>query len=532
MPRNPSGRDGNVRSPSGSNDGVASGVPNVPLPRHVRVEIAGAGFSGLCMAIALKARGIEDFAVLERGPDVGGTWRVNTYPGCQCDVPSYLYSFSFAPKPDWSRLYSMQGEILQYLRDCADRHGVRPRIHFDCEVLSARWNEREAQWHVATSSGLLTADVLVAATGALSEPSLPSIPGMETFHGRSFHSAAWPDRCELSGERVAVIGTGASAIQFVPKIQPVVSCLSVFQRTPPWILPQWDSEIPGSLIELFGRFPWIQKALRDGLYWGLEGGVLLAHLPVAKAMTWVARAHLRRETPNPVLRAKVIPRYTLGCKRVLVSNTWYSTLAQPNVELVTDEIREIGERSVTSKDGTVREIDTLIFATGFRATDPPLSRNVTGRDGLLLEAAWRDGMTAYRGTTVPGFPNFFVLVGPNTRPVHTSLTIMIEAQVEYVLSCLRHMDVSELATIEVRDDALRAFNEEVQTKLAATVWSRGGCSSWYLDAQGRNTTLWPGFTWRFRRLARRFDVDAYRVRRRADRWAGAAHDARAREWSA
>jgi cation diffusion facilitator CzcD-associated flavoprotein CzcO len=492
------------------------GTPGAPvpgLPRHVRVAIVGAGFGGLGTAIRLRQEGIDDFVVLERAHDVGGTWRDNSYPGCQCDVPSHLYSFSFAPNAGWSRTFSHQAEIHRYLQDCAERFGILPHLRFGHEVLGADWDERRQVWQLETSRGSLTADVVVAGPGPLSEPSLPDIPGLEGFEGIAFHSASWNHDHDLAGERVAVIGTGASAIQFVPRIQPDVSRLHVFQRTPPWVLPHPDRPISRAERGLYRLVPGLRRLVRSAIYWGRETFVLAFAVDrrIMGLPERIARAHLRRQVPDPQLRARLTPDYRLGCKRILLSNDWYPALVQPNVELVTDAIREVRPRSIVTADGVEREVDTIIFGTGFHVTDMPVAHRVRGRGGRTLAEAWRGSPQAYVGSTVAGFPNLFFLLGPNTGLGHTSVVFMIEAQIEHALGALRAMARCGAAAVEVRPEVQAAFNAGVQQKMRGTVWTAGGCASWYIDATGRNSTLWPDFTFRFRNRARRFAVADYEL---------------------
>ena len=481
---------------------------------HHRVVVVGTGFSGLSVAIGLRRRGIEDFVVLERAGDIGGTWRDNTYPGCACDVPSRLYSFSFAQNPEWSESFSPQPEIRAYLRNCAERYGVVPHVRLDHEVTALRWEDGESRWHVETSHGPMTADVVVAGVGALSEPLVPALPGLERFEGTTFHSATWDHGHDLRGERVAVIGTGASAIQFVPQIQPQVGRLLLFQRTPPWVLPRRNRRYGRLERLLYRRVPALQWLARAGVYWGHEAYVLgfTRSRLLMRLGRLAALAHLRRQVPDPARRAALTPDYTLGCKRVLLSDDYYPSLGRPNVDVVTQGIREVNPTGVVTADGTTHEVDTIIFGTGFHVTDFPAARRIRGRHGLLLADAWRDGMQAYLGTTVAGFPNLFLMTGPNTGLGHSSMVYMIESQTAYVLDALARMDRDAVAAVEVRPEVQERFNIELAARHDDTVWSRGGCRSWYLDRHGRNTTLWPGFTFEFRRRTRRFDAAAYVLR--------------------
>ncbi len=480
--------------------------------RHVRVVILGTGFSGLGMAIRLKQSGQEDFVVIEQAADIGGTWRDNTYPGCACDIPSHLYSFSFALNPYWSRSYSPQREIWDYLRRCAKRYGILPHILWNNKLQEASWNEEDQRWHITTSQGQLTADLLILGNGPLSEPSLPLIPGIEQFEGVKFHSAQWNHDYDLTGKRVAVIGTGASSIQFVPQIQPQVRHLSLFQRTPPWILPRHDHRIPTWQRAMFRILPFTQRYARTKIYWRQELIALgFIYRPnILESGMRLSRSYMEKQVKDPVLRAKLTPQYTIGCKRVLLSDDFYPALTQPNVEVITDRIREVRANSILTEDGLEREIDAIIFGTGFHVTDSQLPQYIYGRGGRSLADNWHQGSSAYFGTTISGFPNLFLLIGPNTGLGHNSMIFMIESQLNYILDCLRTMDRRNLGVVEVRPEIQEAFNIEMQKRMQGTVWT-SGCKSWYLDANGHNTTLWPGFTFEYRRRIRHFDPQHYNL---------------------
>ena len=480
---------------------------------HVPVAIVGSGFAGLAMAVRLEQQGTE-YLILERAADLGGTWRDNSYPGCKCDVPSHLYSFSFAPNPDWSHTYSPQPEIQAYLRRTAESFGIVPRIRFGHEVCDMRWDEHDRRWEIETIRGRCTADVLVLGQGPLSEPSIPAVRGIDDFGGTVFHSARWDHGHDLHGERVAVIGTGASSIQFVPQIQPDVASLTLFQRTPPWVLPHSDRRVTKAERTVYRKVPAVQRAVRAGVYWTRELAAygMTKNPKFMRPIERMARRHLDKKVPDPELRAKLTPDFSPGCKRLLVSNDYYPALSADNVEVVTDGIDEITPTGIRTIDGAEHEVDTIIFGTGFHVTDNPIAQKVQGRDGRTLAEAWGEkGMRAYNGTTVAGFPNMFMLAGPNTGIGHTSLVVMIEAQVRYVLDCMRTMRQRRLASVDVREDALESFNEDVHRRMGKTVWSTGGCASWYLDDHGRNTTLWPDFTWRFVQRVRRFDPESYEL---------------------
>jgi cation diffusion facilitator CzcD-associated flavoprotein CzcO len=477
---------------------------------HHRVAIVGTGFSGIGMAIRLLDEGETDFVLLERAGEIGGTWRDNTYPGCRCDVPSHLYSYSFAPNPSWSSTFSPQPEILDYLRDVAARFGVVPHVRFNTELESARWDEAGARWELETSQGPISADVLIAAQGPLSDPIVPDIPGLESFEGTTFHSARWDHDHELDGERVAVIGTGASAIQFVPRIQPQVGKLHVFQRTPPWVMPHPNRLLKEFEHRIYDALPAAQLAMRAAIYWARETFVLqFRNRRMRKLATRMARRQLEQQVPDPVLRAKLTPRYEIGCKRILPTDEWYPALQQPNVELVTDGIAEVRPRSIVTADGTEREVDTIIFGTGFHVTDIPIAGRIRGRDGRSLSERWAGSPRAYKGAAVAGFPNLFFLVGPNTGLGHNSIVFMIESQINYVAGALQAMRRRGAAVVDVRPEAEDAYNAELEEMTRGTVWVSGGCSSYYIDRNGRNSTIWPTFTWPFRQRTRDFDEGAY-----------------------
>lgn len=491
-----------------------SSLRPVALPREVEAAIIGAGFGGIAAAVRLRRAGVQDVAVLERSGDVGGTWAANTYPGCQCDIPSNLYSLSFAPNAEWTHSYPGQPQIRAYLRDVARRFGVMDRTHLNCEVKDARWDENVQRWLIDTSCGSLRARWLIAATGLLSEPSIPSIPGRERFAGAQFHTARWDESHDLTGERVAVIGTGASAIQVVPRIQPKAGSLYVVQRTPPWVIPHADREIGDGLRRLYRRVPPVQRLARWGVYWlhELLGMGFGRVKPVLWAMELNARIHLRRQVPDRALRRRVTPGYRIGCKRILLSNDWYPALQQPNTELVGEHLVEVRERSLVFADGSEREVDTIVWGTGFSPTDPPIASRLRSADGRTLSDAWSSGMRAFAGTTVAGFPNLFLLYGPNTNLAHSSIVFMIEAQLEHVAAVIGAARKRGASVVEVRREAQDAWNADVQERLTGTVWDSGGCASWYIDASGDNPIMWPGQTFTFRRRVQRFQPSDYVLR--------------------
>ncbi|WP_372408171.1 flavin-containing monooxygenase [Streptomyces luteireticuli] len=484
---------------------------------QVRVAVIGSGFGGLGAAVRLRREGVTDFVVLERAGAVGGTWRDNTYPGCACDVPSHLYSFSFAPNPEWPRNFSGQPHIRAYLERVADTYGLRPHLRLDSEVLSARWDADELRWELETASGTYLADVVVSATGPLSDAKLPDIPGLGSFPGPVFHSSRWDHDVQLRGKRVAVVGTGASAIQIVPGIQPEVERLTLFQRTPPWVVPRADRRITAPERWLHSKVP-PTRALRRGLLWGireLQTGAFTRRPDRLGFVEAIARAHLRRGVPDPGLRARLTPGYRIGCKRILLSNDYYPALSRPNVDVVTSGLAEVRGRTLVAADGTTAEADVLVFGTGFRVTDMPIAHRVTGAEGRTLAETWKGGMAALRGTSAPGFPNLLFIIGPNTGLGNSSMILMIESQLNYLADFMRQLDVlGGRSALDARPSAANAWNRMLQRRMERTVWNTGGCDSWYLDAEGRNTTVWPGTTSEFRKATRRVDLQEYQLLRK------------------
>lgn len=479
---------------------------------HLRVAIIGSGFSGLGTAIKLKQDGIEDFLVFERAEDLGGTWRDNSYPGCACDVPSHLYSFSFALNPSWSRSFSGQAEIWAYMRRCVERFGVAPHLRFGHEVLSARWDTTAQHWIVETARGTWTADALVTAAGPLHEPALPALPGIDTFAGAAFHSARWDHDLDLAGRNVAVIGTGASAIQFVPQIAPKVGQLRLFQRTAPWIIARGDRALTRAEHALFRAVPLAQKLARAAVFLTQEASAVgFVHPRLGRVAQVVARRHLRKQVPDPQLRARLTPSYAMGCKRVLRSDDYLPALSRDNVDLITEKITEIRPHGIVTADGVEHPVDTIIYGTGFRVTDSPIADRITGRDGRTLAEAWQGSPEAYLGTTVTGFPNMFLLLGPSTGLGHTTVIYMLESQLAYVLDALRHLARDGVASFEPRPEAQRAFRDDIDRRMRTTVWSVGGCTSWYMDKTGRNSVIWPTFASSFRRRLRRFDPSQHEL---------------------
>lgn len=478
----------------------------------VDVLVVGAGFSGLGAAIRLSQEGFDDLVVLERGSDVGGTWRDNSYPGAACDVPSHLYSYSFAPNPDWSRAFSPQGEIYDYIRRVTHEAGVREKIRFGVEVTAVDFDDPRGRWTVRTSDGTYDARVVVLGVGALCEPKNPEIDGIEDFAGPVFHTARWNHSVKLADKRVAVIGTGASAIQVVPSIAPTVAHLDVYQRTAPWVLPRIDRPYPDLERKAYRRIPGLQRAVRALQYASREFQVVgltrsRAALAPIKA---IGRAHLAMQVRDRKLREAVTPRFEIGCKRILLSNTWYPALSRENVDLVTSPITKVTRDGIVTADGLEHPTDVLVVATGFHVTDSPFFERVRGTDGKTLADKWAsDGMEAYKGTTVSGYPNLFVLVGPATGLGHSSMIYMIESQLNYLASAMQMMRARNLQTVDVREVVQEAYNDELRANTSDTVWTTG-CKSWYLDDKGNAPAVWPDFTFAFRNETREFDLSAYR----------------------
>lgn len=477
-------------------------------PREVRVAIIGGGLSGIGATAMLRRAGIRDVVVFERAEEVGGTWRDNTYPGCACDVPSALYSFSFAPNPDWGRLYATQPEIQAYARRVAHEHGAEEHVVTGAEVLEAAWDDAAQRWKVRTTRGDWSAQALISATGPWSEPVIPSLPGLDAFAGTVFHSSRWNHAHDLRGRRVAVLGTGASAVQFVPKIQRDVARMTVFQRTAQWVLPKADRGITSAEQALYRRLPITQRALREALYYGFElGGFAQRHPWAIRRLQRIAERHLERSVGDEQLRAALTPDHTLGCKRILFSNHWYRALAKENVELVPHAVTSVTPSGVVGDDGAERPADTLILGTGFTITELPIAGRIRGRDGHTLEQVWDGSPTGFLGTVVSGFPNLFMVLGPNVGNGHTSATVLIELQVRFAIETLRGLERAGVASADVRPSVQQSFNEEVQRRLRGTVWNAGGCRSYYLDRNGRNSTIFPGSTLELRRRMRFDEVD-------------------------
>ncbi len=484
-----------------------------PLPREVLAcLIIGAGFSGIAMAIRCRQAGIAPILVVEKGSDLGGTWHDNTYPGAACDIPSHLYSLSFAPKADWTRLYPRQPEIEAYLRAIAETHDLRAVTAFGTTVEAATWDEARSLWRVDTSRGPLEARAIVSGMGGLHHPAIPALPGLESFAGRTFHSARWDHACPLAGRRIGVVGTGASTVQFLPAIAPQAARLTLFQRTPPYVMPKSDRPMSEWAKRLFRGLPGFRALYRHKLFWQHEVRALLGFTKVSRLTAVaeaMARRHLAKAVPDAALRAKLTPAYRLGCKRVLISDDYYPTLNRPNVDVETDPIVRVAPGGIVTASDRLHPLDVIVFGTGFDLNASFARFNVTGRHGLTLREAWRDGSEAFQGISVAGFPNFFLLMGPNTGLGHNSMIAMIETQVNHALEAL--LALRDVRSLDVRPEAQARFLTSVRSKLADSIWQMGGCTSWYLDAQRRNTTLWPGTVIAYRRGAKHLRRADYRV---------------------
>jgi cation diffusion facilitator CzcD-associated flavoprotein CzcO len=464
---------------------------------EVEVAIIGAGFAGLGMGARLLERGTRAFVIFEADEGVGGTWRANTYPGCACDVPSQLYSFSFAPSAEWSHDYGRQPEILAYLERFTDARGLRPHLRLKTRVDRAIWDEAGGRWRLEASDGTTTtARYLVAGTGPLRIPKSPDLPGLDAFGGPVVHTARWDPELDARGRRVAVIGTGASAIQVIPELAKAAEHLTVYQRTPPWVIPRRDGPVPERKKRWLRSVPLLGWLMRAGLYLTHEllGTALFSQPRLGRLAERRARRHLEAQVPDPALREKLTPNYRIGCKRVLLSNDYYPALSQAHVEVVDRGVTAVRPGEIVAEDGTRRPADILVLATGFEVTQFMAPLEVHGRGGVRLADRWADGAEAHLGVTVPDFPNLFILLGPNTGLGHNSVVFMIEAQIHYVLRLLEKARRAGLERIAVRAETLRAFTAELERRLQKTVWNAGGCRSWYLDENGRNVFLWPGYT--------------------------------------
>ncbi len=476
--------------------------------------IIGSGFAGLCAAIKLKEQGENNFVILERNDWLGGTWYDNHYPGAACDVESHLYSFSFEPNPNWSRQFSPQHEILKYMEHCAEKYDLNKHLQYNTTVTEAAFDEAKGVWDVKAEGGKnFSARSIISCSGGLSQPMFPDIKGIDTFKGTMFHSAKWNKNFDWKNKTIAVIGTGASAIQIVPAIAPDVKQLYLFQRTPPWIMPKPDAEISSLRRWLYNNLPFMQRLYRGRLYWQHELMALgfIRHPGILKLASKLALRYLKKSVPDEKLREKLTPNYVMGCKRILITNDYYPALIRSNVEVITDGIEQINETGILTKEGVQRNVDAIIIATGFQAAEEVSRFAVKGRSGMDLNEAWRDGAEAYLGTTVSGFPNMFLVVGPNTGLGHSSMILMIEAQVNLIMESLKALKQKSAKFIDLKPDVQQEYNRDIQEKLSHTVWQNGGCHSWYQMKNGKNVTLWPGFTFTFMKRTKKFEEEKYEI---------------------
>lgn len=484
-----------------------------------RIGIVGAGFAGLVAALRLKKHGEHSFVIFERASDIGGTWRDNVYPGCACDVASPLYSFADEPNPNWNRQYASQPEILAYMKEVVANNSLHEHIRLNADVVEARFLEKEGCWQVTDRQGrTCTVKVLLLGMGPLNRPHMPQYPGLETYRGRYFHSAEWDSQYDFQGKRIAVIGTGASAIQIVPSLAPEVAQLTVLQRTPAWVYHRFEKKVSPIGKWLYRRFPLLLKLKREAIYWlnELTGLGLIGYTRINKLMRWAALRKLRSEVTDPAIRKKLTPNYTLGCKRILLSNSYYPAFNRPNVQLVTEPIERFTVQGIQTADGQEHRLDAVIFATGFVAADIELYTRILGLGGRNLVEEWRKkGAEAYLGTTVAGFPNLAFLLGPNTGLGHNSVIHMMESQMHYLMQYLEYLgSFGNGSYLDVDEGVQQAYNITLQEQLKGTVWA-SGCKSWYMDKRGKNTTLYPGLTRTFRKETRQFNPHSYKLHQQA-----------------
>jgi cation diffusion facilitator CzcD-associated flavoprotein CzcO len=478
------------------------------------IAIIGAGFAGIGTAIRLLKAGIRSFTIFERADEIGGTWRDNTYPGAACDVPSHAYSLSFEQFPGWTRRYSPSGEIQNYLLGLVEKWKLRDHLRLRTAIVEARFDETRSVWTLTTDRGeSVTARVVVSGVGGLVDPALPDIKGLASFGGELFHTARWNHDYELTGKRVAVIGTGASAVQVVPAVAPQVEKLHVFQRTPAWVVPKLDKVYSERARRRFARFPLLLRASRFLQYALSEiwGPMIFLDAPRLSAVgARLSQKHLQAQVKDPALREKLTPHFQFGCKRILVSDDYWSSLERPNVELVTESIEQITRDGIQTRDGALRPVDAIVLATGFAVGLAAAPFPIFGRGGQPLDQAWKDGAVAYKGMTVAGFPNWFILMGPNTGPGHTSVLVYTEAQISHVLGAIETLR-SGARFVDVRQDVQDRYNAGVQGRMKYMVWHT--CNSWYLSKDGSNHALYPGLAAEYAARARRFDAADYEVTR-------------------
>ncbi|RFA13268.1 4-hydroxyacetophenone monooxygenase [Subtercola boreus] len=483
-------------------------------PERVDVFIVGAGFAGLGLGIRLARETAHTFVIAERSDSVGGTWRDNTYPGVACDIPSHLYSFSFRQKPDWSSVFAPGPEIRAYLEECAREEGLLPHLRLGSELLHAEWKGADGRWLITTTTGRYSARALVTAAGRLSEPRIPATPGLDTFEGPHFHTSRWNHDVDLRGMRVGITGTGASAVQVLPALAAEASEVVVFQRSAPYVVPRGDRRYSDAEKALLAGDPQLLDDSRNAIFWKAEQTFpsRLGRQPDLDAQRARWQNHLDAQVDDPALREALTPDYEIGCKRVLLSDDYYPTLALANVHLENSALASLDASRATAASGRTHDLDVLIFATGFHSTRQPYAERIAGRAGELLSEHWADGMTAYASTVVHGFPNLFIIDGPNASLGHNSAIHMIETQLEYVLGALEHLAGHPDAALEVSAEAEVAYTADIDAAAAQTVWLTGGCRSWYVDDRShRLTLLWPGYAHTFRERNGRFDARPFGV---------------------
>ena len=476
------------------------------------IAIIGSGFSGICMGIQLKKTGINDFLIFERASEIGGTWRDNTYPGVACDVSSHMYSFSFEPNPNWSRMFSPQAEILQYIKACVSKYELASFINYNTNITGAEFDEKNSQWNIRTQSGdTVIADTLINGMGPLNRAVVPHLQGIESFTGKIFHSSEWDHSFDLTGKRVAIIGTGASAIQIVPNIVKKVKALYLFQRTAPWILPKPDRNMSAFEKNLFRFLPFTQKIYRYFIYWVLESSALglVVNPKWTKLLEKISLRHLKKSVSDEELRKKLTPKYILGCKRILLSNDYYKALTLPQSQVISEGIDGVEGNTIITKDGKRSEVDAIVFGTGFNAADYPKDFVIKGLNGKLLADEWKRGPEAYLGIAVKHFPNLFFIIGPNTGLGNNSMIFMIEAQVNYIVQCIKTLQENGFKYLNVKDDVQENYNIEIQKRLSHTVWN-SGCVSWYQTSEGKNTSIWPGFTFQYWKRMKRLKKEDFK----------------------
>jgi cation diffusion facilitator CzcD-associated flavoprotein CzcO len=485
-------------------------TPSTATTQHTKILVIGGGYSGIGAAIRLRKSKIEDFTLIEKGDKLGGTWRVNTYPECGADTPSIIYSFSFARNPDWDYTFAKQPQIEKYLDDVADKYGVPQHAQFNTKAVAGHWDDEASHWVVETNKGTIIAKYVIACAGPQHEIDMPQIPGVESFEGEAFHSANWDHDVELEGKTVAIIGTGASAMQFLPEIQPKLGKMILFQRTAPWVMPRYDSETKLWQKKLFRRVPILNRALAQTIYLASEGLQYAQRHPKAmQQIQKLATKNLEKDVADLELRKQWTPNFTMGCKRILFSNRWYKALTAPNAEVVSLGVDSITPTGLIDSDGVERQADVIIYGTGFRVTDPDIAHRITGRAGITLSELWNGSPQAYYSTAVHGYPNAFIVLGPNVGNGHGSVSTLVELISDYIVKGIETAEAEGLASIEVKQHTQDVYNAEVQDALQGTVFNAGGCSSYYIDTNGRNSSIYPWTTLKFRRDTKQFKLADY-----------------------